>query len=199
MATFPGLTLLSNFNFIFTFLFSFSIIFGILEFSHPFGEKKKGIYSIIAFSLSILLVSATKISNIVSFMAPWFVVTIIVVFFIIFVQMMFGVTAVELKDFATKSPYANTITYWIIAIAIIALIFGISLEYGQSVGPYLNNTSSSGSTQGTMNSLNVSSGSTASGNFQQNLGATIFHPKVLGLIAITLIGTFSVRLLSMQM
>ena len=62
MATFPGFDFLSNFSGIFTFLFSFSLIYGILEVTHPFGDKKQNIHSIIALSLSVLLMFS-KIST----------------------------------------------------------------------------------------------------------------------------------------
>ena len=34
------------------------------------------------------------------------------------------------------------------------------------------------------------------GDFQTNLGATIFHPKVLGMVVILLIASFAIRMLA---
>lgn len=196
---------MSNFNFIFSWLFIFSIVYGFLEFAHPFGDNKHGLNSIIGFSLATMLLFSTRAINMISFMAPWFVICIIVVFFMIFLEMILGLEITDIKKVVTESHYGRTITYWIISIAVIILIFGFSLEFGQDIGPYLDeeeqvenegSSSSSGGYETTVGNKTVKVSSTSTGSFKDNLGATIFHPKVLGLIAIIMVATFSIRLIT---
>jgi hypothetical protein len=202
MATFPGFSLLENFSGVFTFLFSFALLFGILEVTHPFGKEKKGLNSFLALMLALMISFSSRVTNIISFMAPWFVVTIVVIFFIMLIEMMFGVDVGVFKKIATgeSGNYGRTITYWIITIASIILLLGLSQEFGQEVGPYLNNETISENpdqyVETQLGSTTVPTGQTNTDDFQQNLGATLFHPKVLGMIVILLIASFAVRLLS---
>jgi hypothetical protein len=203
MATFPGLDLTSNFAPIFTFLLSFSLIYGFMAKTKPFGEKK-GIDSLVALSFSVLLLFSTKAVNIFSFIAPWFVITVIVGFFTIFIFLIFGVNMDTISKTLTQGEYSKTISGTIIAIVLILVVFAFSIEFGQDVGPYLGgsdstiseSTSNSSTSQTTGSDSDVTGTGTATSDFKDNLGATLFHPKVLGMIIIFLIGSFSIRFIA---
>ena len=82
MATFfEGFEFMSNFSVVFTFLFVYALVYGILLTTNPFkDEGKKNLYAIIAFTASILVLFSGTVTNVVSFMAPWFILAILVVF-----------------------------------------------------------------------------------------------------------------------
>ncbi len=204
MATFEGFEFIGNFAPFFTFLFSFALVYAVMEAAKPFGAEKKNIHGLIAFFLAALLMFSKSAVNIMNFMAPWFVIIIFAFFFVIFIVMMFGADTKTLKDFITNTgpdSQGKNVIQWIVAIVIILLVIGLSNQLGQSIGPYLTeNNETQAPPQGTdpdgITAGNV--GSTNTGNFQQNLGATIFHPKVLGMIAIFIIASFGVRYISME-
>ena len=62
----------------------------------------------------------------------------------------------------------------------------VSQKVGQNAGPFLDN-----STANPDNVVAGGSGDVASGSFNQNLGATLFHPKVLALLLMIVVATFA--------
>lgn len=199
MATFPGLDLLQNFDSIFTFLFTFSLIYGVLEVTKPFGKDKNNIHSMISFTLSVLMLFSGKATNVIAFMAPWFVISIVALFFILLTIMMFGVDIETIKGVATGKRYGKVISYWAISVVVIILLLALSLEFGQDVGPYLEEDDvQPGDTvvETQVGNRTVKAGQTNTESFESNLGAAIFHPKVLGLITMLVIASFTIRLLA---
>jgi len=216
MATFLDLGVLGFFGVIFSFLLVFVIIYGFLTFINPFGDKKNGLYAIIAVAFAILSISNKGILNLISFMTPWYFVVIFVGFFIIFILMMFGLKPDQLKAGASSEFRA-----WPIIFVIAILIFGLASSFGQQT---LNPNSSSGGTTVAGNNTNNgdiidSNGDdfaddpadlgvvgnqgvtgdpklTATNDFGTNVSNTLVNPSVLGMILIMLIGAFTVFFLT---
>ncbi len=200
MATFPGLTLLQNFNPIFTLIFVFAVIFALLEKTKIFGEGKKGLNSLTAFVIAFMFLLSDKAINVISFVAPWFVVIALGLFFLFFVIMMFGVQDADISGMITGSKYGKTIMLTLIVVAGLIFALGLGNEFGGEVGPYLEDGNSvsqgSGSANTGLTVGDVTAGNTNTDDFQNNLGATIFHPKVLGMVLLLFISSFAIRLLA---
>ncbi len=186
MAVFPGLDLLNNFSGIFTLLFSFSVIYGILSAINIFGDKSKTLNPIIALSGAFLLLKSDRFVGVIETTAPWFVIIVFMLFFTLLLLRFAGVEESAITNFFKTGKQRQTAIYTILITVLLIMLYGVSSEFGQDVGPYLG----SGNETATQA---VVPGETGTDNFQQNFGATIFHPKVLGLIAILMIGSFAIR------
>ncbi len=99
---------------------------------------------------------------------------------------LFGATDDQIKDVITTWSAGQ---YMIGAIAIIIILLGLGFAVGQDLLSYTEGDSITDAT-------NVGSGSTATGSYQQNLAATLFNPKILGMILILAIASFTIRALS---
>jgi hypothetical protein len=189
MAIFPGLDLLSNFAGIFTLLFAFAVIYGILNVVNLFGDKSKTLNPLIAISGSLLLLLSNRFVGVVEAVAPWFVIMAFMLFFMLLLLRFAGVEESAITNFFKTGRQRQTVIYTILISVLLLMLYGVSQEFGQDVGPYLGSDNTSSVAQSTA----VVSDETGTDNFQQNFGATIFHPKVLGLVAILLIGSFAIR------
>lgn len=186
-----GLTFFSS---IFTFILAFVIIYAAMEYTDTLGQNKS-IHALIAFSISVLLMFAGDLISIINFIVPWFVLLFIFILLILMAVQMFGVKSEQVTHWFMNKEEGTTVVYWIISIAAIILLLGISNTYGQKVGPYLNENQTSVSN--TADSIR-GTGEVATGDFQQNLGATLFHPRILGLILIMLIAMFTILLIARE-
>lgn len=202
MATFEGFELLGNFSKIFTFLFVFAVTYGVLELTNLFKNNKKTLNPLISISLAVMVLFSEGISGIIEFTAPWFVILMISLVFIGLFLRFLGIESEQFTAFfRSDSSDRSTIIYWVLVLVGVIVLLGVGQEYGQSVGPYLddqsNNTvsdSGTGSTSTTkIGDTTVTTGDTATGDFSTNLGATIFHPKIIGAIIILIFASFTVR------
>jgi len=192
MATFLDSGFLDFFSIIFVFLFILFTVYGILKYTKIFGDNE-GIYAVIALAVALLFVILKPARDVFLNAAPWFILLFIFLFFVLVALGFIGIGEGDIGKTLMKSPYARTVTYWIITAGVIIMLYSFSQVIGQDVGPYLDNDTNSVSRTG--DSLR-GDGDVGSGDFNQNLGATLFHPRVLGLITILLIASFSIRLLS---
>jgi hypothetical protein len=194
MATFLEIGLLHNFSVVFIFLLVFAIVFAVLEYKSPFGKDKKGIHGIIALAISFLIVVYRPAILMINFMTPWFVVLFLFIFMMIFAIMMFGASESDaialIKD--------NRVYPYLIVIAVIIVIAAFSSAYGQTLLEKGTNTDETEDDDGNPAVLpgDIETGSTKTTSFGTNVVNTIFHPKVLGLIAIFLIGLFTLTFLT---
>jgi hypothetical protein len=184
MATFLDITLLGHFSVIFTFLLIFVIMYGIFEFGKILGDNK-GIHSIMALSIALLLLVYKPALDVINTSIPWFVVMFIIILFILISFSLFGQTQAGFGELLKSNKRIGTT---IVAVSIVIVLYSMSQVFGQSMlgqQPTTNTTTATGE-----------SGSTSSGSFNQNLSATLFHPKVLGLLVILLIATFTIMVLA---
>ncbi len=192
MATFEGFELISNFSGVFSFLLTFSIVYGVLSVTNVFKENGKTLNPILAFSISLLASLSSVYINMVSTMAPWLIILVVGVFFVMLFLRFLGVSDDMFTGFFSGSAKEKkTVIYWVIIAVIIIVTVSVSIEIGDEVGPYVGERSSN------VTDESPADVPTGSGNaFADNLGATLFHPKVVGAFLILLIASLAVRQLS---
>ncbi|MAG39251.1 hypothetical protein CMO90_04155 [Candidatus Woesearchaeota archaeon] len=191
MATFLDISVLGNFSIIFVFLLIFTVIFAFLEFSNPFGKGRKGLHSLIALSIAFLIVISEAAVMMINFMTPWFLVLFLFIFFMLFSVRIFGVSEAD-----TISLIKNPQVYpYLIVFGVIILIASFATTFGQILLEQ-----GTGTEQVDKPTIilpgDVIGGSTQTTSFGENVLNTIVHPKVLGMIAILLVGMFTITFLT---
>lgn len=184
MATVLDVGLLNYFSVIYPFLIVFAIVFALLQKTKVIGESM-GINALLAVVMGILVVISKTATEMINFMAPWFVVVVIFLVLMLFVFQTMGA-----KDADIASAVKDKAVYWtLIGIALVILVAAFGKVLGQSL--------TEASVQSGEGALNVTGeGGVATGDFQQNVYATLFHPKVLGLMVLFAIAIFAVAFLS---
>ncbi len=180
--------LLSNFSLVFTFLLVFAIIFALLEFLKIFGENKP-IHAIIALSAGLLTLFSKSVVQVVNNVVPWFMVLLIIAVFGIVGYRLFAGPDVNMGEMLKESVALRT---WIIVVVAVVFIIALSMVFGQNIGPYLRGQKNA--TTGEVIDGEITD--TATGSFAENLTATLFHPKVVGMVFILLIALFSILFLA---
>lgn len=191
MATFLDISILGNFIGIFTFLLVFVIVYGMLELFNIFGDGHKGLHAIIALAIAFIVIFSKGVVTVIQTFTPWFTILILVIFFILFAVRMFGATD---KDIRNELTSGTVITTWIIIFTVVILLFSLGAGFGQESLI----KGAGGKVTQTNTTINATGdpGSTATGNFNQNLYNTLFHPKVLGLILIMLLAVIAMLFLT---
>jgi len=118
-------------------------------------------------------------------MIPWFVIVFI---FFILMLLIFQIFGASEKDIFSYLKGDKSISWVIIGISLIILFAAIGNVFGQSIGPYLDEAGNETVIGG--------EASVATGSFEQNIFATMFHPKVLGFGVIFIIMIFAIALLT---
>jgi hypothetical protein len=192
MATFLDVGILQNFSVVFVFLLAFSVIYALLMFAKPFGKEAKGIYAIIALAIGFLVVMSEAAVLMINFMAPWFLVAIFFVFFVLIILGMFGGGKLDLIKLVSDPQVYS----WIIVISVIILIFGLANTMGQTLLDDGYGGDEDGGSTTIKEATTAGDGSLDTNDFSTNMINTIFHPKVLGMLVIMLIGTIMVIFLT---
>lgn len=177
--------LLEHFSVIFTWLLVVIVIFAIMQWTKMFGSSK-GLHTIIGVIIAFFVIMIPDIKDLISVMIPWFVLLFIFLILIIMAYKIFGATDADVLS-ALKTD--RTVIWVVIIVAIVIAIASFSSVYGQRL------LSSSGDVGGTGTG---EPGSTATGSFSENIGATFFHPKVIGLIFIFLVAVFTIAILGVS-
>lgn len=181
MASLLDVSLLSYFQNIFVILFVFVASYIALLIWKPFGDEiNKGIAALLAMTMALIFFFSPQAVEVVRSTIPWYVVMMIVLMFVVIVTRSFGVEAMP-------ASLMRSMPTWILIIGIIIFVINVSLQLGQSAGPYLGNS--------TINPDNVQGGGEAdvgSGSFSTNFSATLFHPKVLAMLLVLVIFLFAV-------
>jgi cation transport ATPase len=181
---------LGQFNFVFIFLLVFAIVFGVLSYTNPMKDEKKGLYAIIAFVLAILVSISSSAVVFIKTMTTWFFVLALFIFLIIFVFGLFGLKESNWQTLV-KDPNVHT---WVIILAIVIVLFSLGAAFGQKLlekgaGP-------DGTDTGTGDNTAGSSGGIQKGSFADNVLQTFMNPKILGLLVVFLIGVFTIIFLT---
>lgn len=192
MATFLDISILEDFSIVFIFLLVFVIVYAFLEYSNIFGQGRKGINGIIALAIGILIVISRPAVLLINSITPWFMILFIFIFFIIFAIRMFGVSESDTISMV-KEP---RVYMWLVVIFVIILIAGLSSTFGQLLLEKGTGIEGEELEDGTILPGNIEGGSTKTTSFGGNVLNTLVHPKVLGLIAILLIGLFAIIFLT---
>lgn len=179
-----GFNLLANFSSIFSFLFILIVVYALTEYTKLFGENQ-GIHAIMALAIAVLTLMLSGVIEVINIIVPWFALIFIFMALIIMAFKFFGVSDENLLSTVTGKN--QTVMWWIIFIAVIIFLGAIGRVYFTSgeFGPRTNESMIAGT-----NATSVA------GLGQGAFWATIFHPKILGLIIILLIASFAIRTLS---
>jgi hypothetical protein len=182
MATPLDIGLLSNFKIIFPFLLSVFVIYGILSYKKVFGDNKT-LHLLIALFVGFFILFSATVREIISTMAPWFILLFIFIFFGLIVFMSFGATETDIMDVVSNEKY-RYIIWWFVALSVIIAIGSVTSVTFKEGKPLGVNETTEGRT------------TTASESGTSAFWNILFHPKVLGLTVIFLVALFTVSRLS---
>jgi len=185
MATVLDLGFISNFSYLFTFLLVFVLVFSILE-SKKFLSQSTGVNGIIALCLAIIVNLSSTARTAITNAAPWFVALAFFIFFLLLLYTIFGAGEKDFKEVLKDIRVVN----WIIALSVIIALIALGNALGQSLLSRTTNQSA------ITTELNTTATNTTS--YQTNLVNTLFNSKVLGLILLLIIASFTIRQLSMK-
>lgn len=174
---------LQYFSPVFVFLLVFVIVYAIMQFT-KFAGTNKVLHAIIAFLVSIVFLFSTSATTVVTFIAPWFTIMFIFIIFMIVAYKLFGATDDQIKNVISKS---STVQYFILAVGIIIALLGLGSAFGQNLLSVTQDISEAQET------ATGEAGDVASASYQQNLVATIFNPRILGMILLLVIAAFTIR------
>lgn len=206
MATFLDIGVFSYFSIIFLFLLVFTVTFAFLNFMKIWGkETQQGWNALIALSISVIAIMSRQAVGFISFVTPWFIVLFFVLFFILFaMRMMGGADGMDMKGVLGEAwP-------WILTLSIVIVLFGLGNALGQDTLKYTTPDAPDGAqidaaTDGSGEEISADgagsatgAGSTATTDFQQNLYATLFHPKILGMFFLLIIATVTIAFMAQR-
>ncbi|MFO8015940.1 MAG: hypothetical protein R6U32_02455 [Candidatus Woesearchaeota archaeon] len=175
--------LLEHFSIIFTLLLVMVVVYGIMQWSRMLGENK-GLHLLIALILGLFVIMIPEITELLSVMIPWFVLLFIFLIMIIMAYKIFGATD---EDIMSALKVDRTLIWVVIIISVLIAVGSFSSVYGQKLLGGDGGEVAEGGEEDTV--------SASSGSFSQNVGATLFHPKVIGLIFIFLVAVFALAIL----
>ncbi|MEK6853223.1 MAG: hypothetical protein AABX64_00925 [Nanoarchaeota archaeon] len=179
MVSVIDLGLLQLVDFVFPFLLVWAFVYALLHKFKLLGESP-AVNALVATAMGFTVLLSRTVIDLINFMIPWFAIAII--FFILMVLLFMIMGAKEpLNAYSDKS-----LQWLLIAIGIIIVFAAFGKVMGQSL---LEQASQQGDAA-------AGEEGAAGGSFQENIYATLFHPKVLGLIVIFAIAVFTVALLS---
>ncbi len=182
MATVLDIGLLKTFDVVFPFILVWALTFAVLQKTKVSGDSP-GINGTIAAAVAFMILLSRSVVDMINFMIPWFAVAIIFFVLLLMIFMMFG-----LKESDLASAAKDKGVYWtLIGVALIIAMAGFGSVFGQSfleAGGAVQQTAANGTS------------TTTSANFEKNVTATLFHPKVIGMIVLFIIAIFAVALLT---
>ena len=208
------------FSGIFTFLLVYAFMWGVLSWRKPFGDKNTGVYAIIALMCAMLSSIVAPIRLFIGFIAPWYLAFALVIFFMLFLSSIFGLSAE--KDFP-KIIADSKVYVWLIIIGVVIAVAGLAFTFGQTALESTNQVPSSSGNNGGLAVIGSGNGyqppgtviqggnvypsgngyptagqpgSTATPDFQTNLINTMIHPKVLGLFVTLIVACLAIYFLS---
>jgi len=187
------LGLISYFSPIILIILVFAIIYGLFQWAKILGDNKV-LHAIIAFLAAIFVsVFSPSAAVMVEFMIPWFTVLSIFIVFAIMFYKIFGATDDDIRGVITSRKEL----IWTLFIIIVIIMLGaLSKAFGQTqleIGSGFN-TSQDGIVG--VDVQKPDSGEVGTGSFNQNLAATIYHPKVLGMAFLMVVGSLTIAFLS---
>lgn len=179
---------LQYFSPIFVFVLVFVTVYAMFQFTKFMGENKI-LHALIALFVSIIFLFSTAATTVVMFIAPWFTIFFVFIIFMIMAYKLFGATDEQIKTVITKWHAGQ---YFIAAIAIIIMLFGLGAGLGQKMLAYTQPEAAEVS-EGEEAAATVSEGGVATSSYMQNLATTIFHPKILGMVLLLIIASLTIR------
>lgn len=189
MATPLDLSLLQNFGFVFPFLLVFVMVYAVLGFMKAFKDNK-ALHAILALVLAFMTLFSPLAVRTIVLMSPMFVVLMIFIIFMMMVFMTLGPTESDILK-ALKDKELQFAWWWILSF-ILLIGFGAFFKAVSEQGGVPGYAGPGGTVQ-----VADGAGGTASGGGQEALFyQTLFHPKMLGLVFVILLGLFTINRLA---
>ncbi|MBW2986776.1 hypothetical protein KY333_05390 [Candidatus Woesearchaeota archaeon] len=182
MATPLDIGLLQKFDIIFPFLLIMVIVYVVLT-RWSYFKDNQAIAFLVALAMAIMSLFNPIVVKTINMMAPWFVLVFIFMLLVFMAYTAFGIKEDTIIDTITKGKYAADFGYWVLAIVLIIGIGSLTTVISQEQG-FLDLSSENGSIAPT--------GPGETSGFWD----TIFHPQLLGMVVILLIGLFTISRLS---
>ncbi len=175
---------------------------GLLRVVNPFKDAASSFYGLMAFLIAVLLVLSGKVVRIITTATPWLIVIGMIGFFFIFFSRMFGVS-----EDTISGAFKDRGVGWLIFFVALVIVFAIGTSFGQDLlsaqTPTQTNPNTNvtylpdGTTVVSTDPGSVVGSGTASSDFGRNLVLTIFHPKILGVLFLFILGTLTILLLNL--
>ena len=197
-------SLTAHFTSIYVFLLVFTGVYALLEKTKILGGEKKNLNAIIAVVFALLIITSKAATAFISFVLPWFFILGLIMLFMIFMGKMFGKSDKDIQwafSYGTTSPVIT----WIIIFVALILIFGFSSMFGQDLLEDAEgvpaedsniNAPIDESSSDTPLDVGYGAGDVASSDYGSNVLSTIFHPKVMGMLALFLVGLSAILLIT---
>ena len=181
--------LLSKFSIVFSMIFIFAIVYAILTYTKLLGDNR-GINALIALITALLLLFSPNVAQVINIMTPWFVVLLI---FILLVYLLFRFMGASEADMANVLKTNSALIYVIIVIATIIFLAALGKVFfsSETAGEFEYSPTPQIGENGT-----VVVGDIGGPPGEATFWATLFHPKVLGMIFILLIAMFTLMTLA---
>ena len=183
MATPLDIGLLQKFDLIFPFLLILVIGYVVLTRIKIFKENQ-ALAFILSLALAILALFNPIVIKTINMMAPWFVLLFVFMLLVFMAYVAFGIKEDTIIETITKGKYATDFGYWILAIVLIISIGSLTTVISQEEGfiPLTEDNATIAQAEGE----------------QAGFWATLFHPKMLGMVLLLLIALFTIQKLSQR-
>ena len=149
----------------------------------------------VAFAIAFLGILSPSARFFIEFVTPWFLVMILVIFFILFIVRMFGLSDSSVENIIKE----NTAHTWLIVLSIVIVLMALGASFGQQLlekgtgaNPGPAPSPEMPATEGGL----PGSGPSTSSSYGANVLQIFVHPKVLGMLFILILGTFTIYFLS---
>lgn len=190
MATFLDIGLLEHFSVIFPILLVFVILFAILEKSGIFGENK-GLHALISLSVALMMLFVPGVVQVITIMAPWFVLIFLLIIFFLFLLLAFGT---KVDAIVEQASHWGTPHWFLLVLGLVIFLGALGSVYGGSMLPY--SSEAAGKQVNVTEIGDVEGMSTDTGVFNENVGRVIFHPKTIGMVFLLAVGALTIKLLA---
>jgi hypothetical protein len=189
METFLEIGALNYFSIIFPALLVFVIVFALFEKTKLLGESK-AMHSLIAIVAAFLVMLSRDIIAVITFGAPWFILVFVFLTLLLLIYSFMGASEADITNVIKKD---KVIQWTIFGIGVIIVVASISHIYGQKLLEQAPGEEE-GVTVGDVQEREEAEGRT----YRSEVFDAIFNPKILGLIFIFLVATFTIALLSKE-
>ncbi len=187
MATILDLGGLIIFQKVWPFLLVFTVVYAVTGYVDMLKDNKS-LRSMMAFLLAVMAMVYPLAYKTINLAAPWFVLLIFLIVFLLIAYQAFGVKQEKIIDVITSKEYGKIYALWILAMVLIITLGSLATvvsEEKQFV------SLREGGIAPVDTTVDVASGERPVSE-QAGFFATITHPKVLGLALILLIAFFTV-------
>lgn len=192
MATLFDFGLLESSTSLFAFILVLVVSYAVLT-AFPFLKFSKFNATILSICFGMITLFNPAILNAIKVMVPWFGMMVAFIIFILTALFTLGYTQKDLAKTIQSRDYGMQIKVWIIVISAIIFIAALSSQFAVFTGEDAASDTASQSNQATVTSASGDRIDTTAieEKGEDALVATLFHPKMLSMIAIMLIAVFA--------